>query len=85
MKQELIDNLHFGPYVIYIPTAYETKLDSDYSATAIGQTNDTTIRERILKISGISDIKVVDTLTADHVLMVQMTSDVVRLVKGMGI
>jgi hypothetical protein len=38
-----------------------------------------------MKIAGIKGIKVVDTLTADNILLVQMTSDVVRLVRGMGI
>jgi len=81
MKQSSIDAKHYGPWMLYIPTAYETVLDEDYDTTTPG----TTIRERILKIAGIKDIKVVDTLTADHVLLVQMTSDVVRLVRGMPI
>jgi len=82
MKQTSINAHHYGPFwMLYVPTAYETVLDEDYDATTPG----TTIRERILKISGISGIKVVDTLTADNVLLVQMTSDVVRLVRGMGI
>ena len=81
MKQASIDAYHYGPWKLYIPTGYETKLDADYDATTPG----TTIRERILKISGITGIQVVDTLTADTVLLVQMTSDVVRLVRGMGI
>jgi hypothetical protein len=80
MKQTSIDNYHYGPWQLYIPTAYETRLDNDYDTTTPG----TTIRERILKIGGIEGIKVIDTLTADNVLMVQMTSDVVRLVRGMG-
>jgi hypothetical protein len=81
MKQTSIDNFHYGPWQLYIPTGYETVLDGDYDATTPG----TTIRERILKIAKIDGIKVVDTLPADNVLMVQMTSDVVRLVRGMGI
>ena len=81
MKQASINAKHYGPWMIYIPTAYETLLDKDYDITTPG----TTIRERILKISGIKGIKVVDTLTANNVLMVQMTTDVVRLVRGMGI
>jgi hypothetical protein len=81
MKQASIDDYHYGPWRLYIPTGYETVLDLDYDATTPG----TTIRERIMKISGITSIKVVDTLTADNVLLVQMTSDVVRLVRGMGI
>jgi len=81
MKQASINAYHYGPWMLYIPTAFETVLDGDYDVTTPG----TTIRERILKISGIQGIKVVDTLTADNVLLVQMTSDVVRLVRGMGL
>lgn len=85
-KQKLINAKHYGPYVIYIPTAWETCLDEDY----VGSNPDTnatnkTIRERILAIDKISEIKVVDTLPANNAVMVQMTPDVVRLVQGMGI
>ena len=81
MKQAAIDAKHYGPYALYIPTAYETEIDADYDATTPG----TTIRERILKIANVDSIKVVDTLPANNVVLVQMTSDVVRLVRGMGI
>ncbi len=78
MKQASINDNHYGPWMLYIPTAYETVLDEDYDTT----TPQTSIRERLMKIGGISGIKVVDTLTANNVLLVQMTSDVVRLVDG---
>lgn len=81
MKQASISDYHYGPWRLYIPTNYETVLDGDYDSTTPG----TTIRERIMKIAGITSIRVVDTLPADNVLLVQMTSDVVRLVRGMGI
>ena len=81
LKQASMDAYHYGPWQLYIPSAYETKLDEDYSAAK----GSNTIRERIMKIEGIKGIKVVDTLTANNVLLVQMTSDVVRLVRGMGI
>jgi len=82
MKQASIDAKHYGPWMLYIPTAYETLLDKDYdSTTASGRT----IRERILQIAGIKGVKVIDTLTAANVLLVQMTSDTVRLVQGMGV
>lgn len=81
MKQASIDAYHYGPWMMYVPTAYETTLDGDYDTTTPG----TTIRERILKVDGIKGVKVVDTLTAGNVLLIQMTSDVVRLVRGMGI
>jgi len=81
LKQASIDAKHYGPWMVYIPTAYETVLDADYDTTTPG----TTIRDRILKIKGITDVKVVDELPADNVVFVQMTKDVVRLVRGMGI
>lgn len=80
MKQEMIDNFQYGPYMIYIPTNFETCIDNDYDATS-----GVTIRERILKIENIQGIKVVDKLASDNVLMVQMKKETVRLVRGMGI
>jgi hypothetical protein len=80
MKQTSINNYHYGPWTIYIPTAYETIIDKDYS-----KESGKTIRERIMQIDGIKKIKVIDTLPANNVVMVQMTSDVVRLVRGLGV
>lgn len=80
-KQASINAYHYGPWKMYISTNFETKLDDDYDATTPG----TTIRERIMKIEGITAIKTIDRLAADTVLLVQMTSDVVRLVRGMGL
>lgn len=82
MKQASIDNFHYGPWVIYIPTAYETKLDEDYDKTA---PSGTTIRERIMKISGISNIKTIDRLKGDNILFLEMRSETVRLIQGMGL
>jgi hypothetical protein len=82
LKQASIDAYHYGPsWVLYIPTGYETLLDSDYDPTTPG----TTIRERIMKISGISAITVVDRLAANNVLLVEMRSDNVRLIEGLGL
>ena len=81
MKQASINDKHFGPWMLYIPTAYETVMDDDYDTTTPG----TTIRERILKIDGIKGVKVIDTLVANNVLLVEMRKETVRLVQGMGI
>lgn len=81
MKQASINNYFYGPWVLYIPTNYETRLDNDYDATTPG----TTIRERIMKIAGIQAIKVIDRLASSNVLLVQTTTDVVRIVRGMGL
>lgn len=82
MKKASINAYHYGPWMLYIPTDYETVLDEDYDTSG---TSTQTIRQRIEAISGIKGIKVVDALPDDNVLLVQMTSDVVRLVRGMGI
>ena len=84
-KQASINNKFYGPWKIYIPTAYETVLDQDYVDTNPDTRTTGTIRERILNISGITGIMVVDTLPDDNIVMVQLTSDVVRLVRGMPI
>lgn len=81
MKQQMINAKFYGPYQIYISTNYETVIDKDYNKTTPG----TTIRERIMKIANIKGIKVVDTLPADTVLMVNLTKNTVRLIRGMGI
>ncbi len=82
MKQASIDDRHFGPWILYIPTSYDTVMDNDYSVSGGSAM---TIKERIEKISGITKVVVVDRLPADTILLVQMTSDVVDLVDGMPI
>lgn len=81
MKQLSIDNNFYGPWVLLIPTNFETKMDEDYS----DQKGDNTIRDRVENIRGIDDVQVVDTLPDDNVVLVQLTTDVIRIVQGMGI
>jgi len=80
MKQASIDAYHFGPWVLYIPTNFESAIDDDFKANS-----DKSIRTRLLEIAGLSDIKVADFLSSDNVVLVQMTTDVVRLVNGLAI
>jgi len=82
MKQASLNDKFFGPWNLYIPSAYETILDEDYKVSG-GKV--ITIRDRLMAISGIRNIKVIDLMPADMVLLVQMTSDVVRIVRGMGL
>jgi hypothetical protein len=81
MKQASINNYFYGPWMLYIPTNFETRLDNDYDTTTPG----TTIRERIMKIAGIQGIMVIDRLASSNVLLVQTTTDVIRIVRGMGL
>ena len=80
MIQAAIDDRHYGPYVLYIPTNFQTALGEDFKSNS-----DKSVRQRLLEIDQLSDIKVADFLTSDNVLLVQMTSDVVRMVEGLPI
>jgi uncharacterized linocin/CFP29 family protein len=80
MKQASLDKKKFGPWVLYIPASYETILDSEFkSATSMS------IKERLLKITGIEDIKVSDYFSGNQVVLVQMDSSTVRLIEGLPI
>ena len=79
MKAASLADLHYGPWMLYIPSSYEVILDQDYEQTT---SSGKSIRERLLQIAGIKGVKTIDTLPANNVLLVQMTTDVVRLVRG---
>lgn len=73
----------FGPFVLYIPPEWEGALDEDYvvGTEAAGYTSvSKTVRDALLALSGLAEIKVADLMgaTAEAVL-VQMTNDVVDL------
>ena len=84
MVQASIDDRHYGPWMLYVPTGYQTVLDEDYS-TSYGET----IRQRIMKIGGdnadqgIAGIGVSDYLTAHNIVLVEMTRETVEMVIGM--
>lgn len=77
MKGDLIGKNFFGPYVLYIPTEYEVVLDREFKANS-----DKSLRTRLMEINNLLAIRVSDHLTADNVLMIQFTSDVIDLIDG---
>ncbi len=77
MKKASIAANHFGPWVVYIPTDYETVMDDDYTA---GYPK--SIRQRCMEIEGIEAIRVADRLPDDKVVMVEMDTSTVRLING---
>jgi len=79
LKQAAINDRHYGPYMVYVPTAYETQLDTDYVS---GYPK--SVRTRILEIDKIEGIKVVDKMSANHVALVQMQKNTIRAVTGWG-
>jgi uncharacterized linocin/CFP29 family protein len=79
MKQASIDDNHHGPWILYVPTAYDAILDDDYSTSY----PNVTIRDRIKQVAGIEDVKVADYLTANNVVLVEMTPETARIVSGL--
>lgn len=78
MKQASIDARHYGPWNLYIPTGYETTIDDDFKSES-----DKTIRKRILEIGNIQSVKVIDALSANTVVLVEMRQETVRIVEGL--
>lgn len=68
-----------GPYILYIPPNYDGVIDDDYQP---GSGSSRTVRERLLAIDGVDDIKVLPSLADDNVLLVQMTRSVVEYAVG---
>lgn len=80
MKQSLVANGFTGPYILYVPSNYDTTLDEDYK-----DESERTVRERLLSITGITQVKVLPTLADNNVLLVQMTPGVVQIAQGQDI
>lgn len=81
MRSQSTDNGYYGPWMLYFSPSWAASMDADYS-TAKG---DNTLRERLARIEGITEVKQADYLTGDTLLLVQQTSDVARIVNGMDI
>lgn len=80
MRTALRDNGFTGPYILYLPANYDGVIDDDYKAES-----DRTLRERLMAITGITQIKVLPSLPDSEVLLVQMTRSVAEAVIGQDI
>ena len=89
LRQLLFDARCYGPFGIYVGNNLERYLDEDYKAES-----DITLRERILKVGqdksdgspgAIRFVKALDYLSAGDIVMVQLNTDTIQTVKGMGI
>jgi uncharacterized linocin/CFP29 family protein len=74
-------HLHYGPWVLYVSLAWDQYLDDDLSIYK----GDLTLRDRLRRIDGIEDVVTLDYLNGYDMVLVQMTTDVVREVVGMDI
>ena len=71
---------HYGPYMLYTAPAWDRYLDDDFKSGS-----DKTLRNRVKEVSAIQDVRTLDYLADYDIVIVQMTSDVVREVIGMDI
>lgn len=77
MRTGLRDNGFTGPYILYVSPNFDGALDDDYKAEA-----SRTLRQRLLDIDGITQVKVLPNLANDHALLVQMTRSVIEYAVG---
>lgn len=81
MKQTAFTARHYGPFALYVSTAWDQYLERDYSSNYSGET----LRTRLQKVDGIAIVQDVDFLSGYVMALVQLTSDVIRMVVGMEI
>ena len=80
MIQQAQDAHFYGPYMLYNAPAWNAYLGEDFKTYS-----DKSVRQRIKEVDGIEDISTLDFLTNYDMVLVQMTSDVIREVIGMDI
>lgn len=90
MREQVYSAGFFGPFVIFHSTDWDQYLDRDYYTGTYAQgltSPGTTLRERLRRIQGISDVIRLDFLPSSsypfRMNMVQVTSDVVEAINGM--
>ena len=77
MRTALRDNGYTGPYTLYLPANMDGVIDEDFKTNS-----DKSLRQRLLEIDGITQIKVLAALPDDNILLVQMTRSVVEIASG---
>lgn len=80
MRQDAYDANYYGPFMLYNSPTWDQYLDEDLKANS-----DKSVRMRLKEIEGIADVRTLDYLTNYDLVLVQMTSDVIREVIGMDI
>lgn len=88
MRQLAKDDYHFGPYGLYVSTAWDQYMDRVFKSSA-GDLSGRSVRQHIADIDGIEFVRTLDFLSSSSsafvLVLVQLTSNVVRLVTGMPI
>ena len=76
----------YGPFVIYVSTVIAAALQNDYvvgTSSAGYTTVSGTIKQRLMEIDQVADIRTIDYMPAKTVIAVSMEQDVVQLLQGL--
>lgn len=83
MREKAYVNNFFGPFILYVSTTFDAKLDQVFKTNTGNYPLIGSVRQAVKGIDGITDVRRLDYLTSDTLLLVQMTADVVRAVNGL--
>ena len=72
---------HYGPWGLLFSPDWDPYLDDDFS-TAKG---DVTLRERLAQIDGVEFVETANLLTGYQAILVQLSTDVIRIVNGLDV
>jgi len=81
MIKQSQDANYFGDFMLYYSPEWSIHMGGDYSDNK----GTHTLKSRLAAIDGIQDVRQADYLTGTTLMLVQMTSDVARMVIGMDI
>ena len=94
MIETMQNQFFYGPYILYYSTDWHKWMNGDYgfvNSTGWGLAPTKTLRERILDIPDIKDVRRLNRMTPArmsstfNLLLVQMTPDVAQAIDGMGV
>jgi len=84
-RQALQNAKHYGDYIVYYSSAWDTYLDDDFSSSYPNKT----LRQRLREIDGFTEIKTLDYLDTPtstyNVVILEKDSGTIRLVIGMDV
>ena len=72
----------FGPFILYVPKNYWATVQEDYE-TSGGAVINRTVTQRILDFTDIEELRPLDALADDNVVMVQMTREIIDASEAM--
>lgn len=79
MRQKSIDDQFAGPWVLYFGYQWDTYLNRKYASAYQSDP----LRMELLKLDGISSIRILRRLSGYKVILMQMTENVMRLYRGL--